>query len=163
RATETDMADMADKRYLNWPFFDEPHRLLQQEIDNWAQQHLPGLDARDVDAACRSLVQQLGRDGWLRHAVGGKSHGALHDAIDTRAICLIRERLARHHALADFSVAMQGLGSAAITLYGNDAQQAAYLPRVVQGQAIAAFALSEPEAGSDAAALQCAARRDGEG
>ena len=153
---------MADTRYLNWPFFEEHHRLLQQNIEDWAQQHLAGLDEKDLDATCRRLVRDLGQAGWLRHAVGGTDYGALQDAIDTRAICLLRETLARHHTLADFAFAMQGLGSAAITLFGSDMQKQAYLPRVIRGEAIAAFALSEPQAGSDAAALQCRARRDGD-
>jgi len=156
------MSNISDKQYLNWPFFEDKHRVLQPAIEAWAQHTLAGLDDKDVDAACRHLVRALGQDGWLRHATGGTRYGALHDTIDTRALCLIRETLARHHALADFAFAMQGLGSGAITLFGSDAQKAAYLPRVAAGEAIAAFALSEPEAGSDAAALQCAARRDGE-
>jgi alkylation response protein AidB-like acyl-CoA dehydrogenase len=109
----------------------------------------------DVDAACRSLVRSLGEGGWLQHAVG--------DTIDTRAVCLIRETLARHDGLADFAFAMQGLGSGAICLAGSATQKQRYLPRVARGEAIAAFALSEPDAGSDVAALSCAARADGDG
>jgi acyl-CoA dehydrogenase len=153
---------MADKRYLNWPFFEEAHRSLQRAIDDWAERHLADISVDDTDAACRKLVKVLGASGWLRHAVGGKAYGGAHDVIDTRAVCLIRETLARHHALADFAFAMQGLGSGAIALFGSEAQKQAYLPQVGQGQAIAAFALSEPQAGSDAAALQCEARCDGD-
>ncbi|TFW21826.1 acyl-CoA dehydrogenase family protein, partial [Duganella callida] len=108
------------------------------------------------------LVRQLGEGGWLRHAIAGTAHGGAHDAIDTRAICLIRETLARHHGLADFAFAMQGLGAGAISLFGSAADRADYLPRVARGEAIAAFALSEPQAGSDVAAMQCAALRDGD-
>ena len=116
----------------------------------------------DVDAACRTLVGKLGAAGWPRHAIGGTAYGGVSDLIDTRAICLIRETLARHSGLADFAFAMQGLGSGAITLYGTEEQKRAYLPRAASGEAIAAFALSEPDAGSDVAALSCAAREDGD-
>lgn len=144
---------MSDTRYLDWPFFDDAHRALARELDAWAAQHVAQEHGPDVDAQCRSLVQSLGAGGWLRHAVG--------DTIDTRAICLIRETLARHSGLADFAFAMQGLGSGAISLAGTPDQRQRYLPRVARGEAIAAFALSEPEAGSDVAALACAARPDG--
>jgi acyl-CoA dehydrogenase len=153
---------MADKDYLGWPFFAPQHAALEQELDAWAAQHVSDAHGSDVDALCRTLVHQLGAGGWLRHAVGGAAHGGMHDAIDTRAICLIRETLARHCGLADFAFAMQGLGSGAISLFGSEANRAAYLPRVVRGEAIAAFALSEPQAGSDVAAMQCAAVRDGD-
>ena len=115
-----------------------------------------------MDAECRALVKQLGADGWLAHAVGGKAWGGAAEAIDTRSICLLRETLARHSGLADFAFAMQGLGSGAISLDGSGEQKAAYLPRVARGDAIAAFALSEPDAGSDVAAMACAAVADGD-
>ncbi len=139
---------------LDWPFFEARHRTLARDLEAWAVLHVSQDHAADVDAACRALVKSLGADGWLQHAVG--------DAIDTRAICLIRETLARHSGLADFAFAMQGLGSGAISLAGSDAQKARYLPRVARGEAIAAFALSEPDAGSDVAALTCEARVDGD-
>jgi len=145
---------MSDTRYLDWPFFEERHRALARELDAWATQHVPHAHGADVDAECKSLVRALGQGGWLRHAVG--------EAIDTRAICLIRETLARHSGLADFAFAMQGLGSGAISLAGTPAQRERYLPRVMQGEAISAFALSEPEAGSDVAAMQCSARIEGD-
>ncbi len=153
---------MADTAYLDWPFFEERHSALARELDAWAAQHIAQEAARDVDAACRALVKQLGKAGWLRHAIGGSAYGAVGDTIDTRSICLIRETLARHAGLADFAFAMQGLGSGAITLFGSAANRAAYLPRVAQGDAIAAFALSEPDAGSDVGAMACTARRDGD-
>jgi alkylation response protein AidB-like acyl-CoA dehydrogenase len=143
--------------YLDWPFFEERHGALARELDAWAADNLIDAHGSDVDAICRALVARLGRDGWLRHAVG--SDGG---AIDTRAICLIRETLARHAGLADFAFAMQGLGSGAISLFGTQDQKRRWLPPVASGEAIAAFALSEPEAGSDVAAMQCAARRDGD-
>jgi acyl-CoA dehydrogenase len=129
-------------------------------VDAWAREHLQGHDERDVDATCRALVGALGKAGWLRHAVGGKAYGGEQEAIDTRAICLLRETLARYSGLADFAFAMQGLGSGAIALHGTDEQKRSYLPRVAAGEAIAAFALSEPDAGSDVAALACAAREE---
>ncbi len=153
---------MRDQPHLDWPFFDERHRSFARELDAWAHEHVPQDHAHDVDAACRSLVKALGAGGWLRHAVGGTAHGGAVDVIDTRSICLARETLARHSGLADFAFAMQGLGSGAISLDGTPAQKQRYLPRVARGEAIAAFALSEPDAGSDVAAMACAARIDGD-
>ncbi|OFA03331.1 acyl-CoA dehydrogenase family protein [Duganella sp. HH101] len=153
---------MGDKTYLEWPFFDARHAVLERELDAWAAQHIAQQHEADVDAACRHLVRQLGDGGWLKHAIAGAAYGAMGEGIDTRAICLIRETLARHNGLADFAFAMQGLGSGAISLHGTAAQREAYLPRVARGDAIAAFALSEPQAGSDVAAMQCAAVRDGD-
>ena len=147
---------MADTHYLDWPFLEERHRELARTLDAWATEHVPHAHGKNVDAECRALVKSLGSAGWLRHAVGGP-HGAA-PSIDTRAICLIRETLARHSGLADFAFAMQGLGSGAISLQGTAAQKEHYLPRVASGESIAAFALSEPEAGSDVAAMQCSAR-----
>jgi acyl-CoA dehydrogenase len=151
---------MSDTRYLAWPFFEDRHRQLAGELDAWADAHVPHDHGTDVDTECRALVRSLGAGGWLKHAVGGTSHGAA-EAIDTRSICLIRETLARHSGLADFAFAMQGLGSGAISLQGTAEQQQRYLYRVARGEAIAAFALSEPEAGSDVAAMQCSARVEG--
>jgi acyl-CoA dehydrogenase len=153
---------MSDKNYLAWPFLEPRHAALEQALDAWAAQNIAGTHAEDVDEACRHLVRQLGEGGWLRHAIGGTAHGGVSDSIDTRAICLIRETLARHNGLADFAFAMQGLGSGAISLFGSDANRTDYLPRVARGEAIAAFALSEPQAGSDVAAMQCAATLDGD-
>lgn len=152
---------MSDKSYLDWPFFEERHRELARELDGWAAANVSHLHGRDVDSACRELVRKLGGAGWLRHAVGVQPHGH-REGIDTRAICLIRETLARHNGLADFAFAMQGLGSGAISLQGTPQQQERYLSRVARGEAIAAFALSEPDAGSDVANLQCAAHMDGD-
>jgi alkylation response protein AidB-like acyl-CoA dehydrogenase len=153
---------MSDTRYLDWPFFESRHVELQRELDAWAREHVSQDAHADVDGECRALVAALGDGGWLAHAVGGTAYGGAGEVLDTRALCLIRETLARHSGLADFAFAMQGLGSGAISLHGTPAQKAAYLPRVVRGQAIAAFALSEPEAGSDVAAMRCEARIDGD-
>ncbi|ROZ72388.1 acyl-CoA dehydrogenase family protein [Ramlibacter sp. WS9] len=152
---------MSDSQYLAWPFFEERHRALARELEAWAAANVPHDHSADVDTECRTLVRSLGAAGWLKHAVGGKPYGAA-DAIDTRAICLIRETLARHSGLADFAFAMQGLGSGAISLQGTPEQKERYLSRVVSGEAIAAFALSEPNAGSDVAAMQCSAHVEGD-
>ena len=150
-----------NRDHLALPFFEDRHRALAEQLDAWCAQHLqPSHD--DVDAQCRALVRQLGSAGWLRHAVAGTAHGGVLDVIDTRAICLLRETLAWHHGLADFAFAMQGLGSGAISLHGTAAQRARYLPRVANGTAIAAFALSEPDAGSDVAAMACSATDEGD-
>ncbi len=149
--------------HLDWPFFEPRHKTLAIELDRWATSNLAHDHGSNVDDACRGLVRQLGAAGWLNHAIGGTSYGATSEAIDTRAICLIRETLARHSGLADFAFAMQGLGSGAITLFGNAKQKKKYLPRVAKGEAISAFALSELNAGSDVAAMQCEARREGDG
>jgi len=145
---------VSDTNYLNWPFFEERHRTLARELDAWATQHIAHGHGSDVDAQCKALVRTLGEGGWLQHAVG--------DAIDTRAICLIRETLARHAGLADFAFAMQGLGSGAISLDGTPQQRERYLGKVARGEAISAFALSEPDAGSDVAAMACSATLDGD-
>jgi len=151
---------MSDKTYLDLPFFADSHRQLERELDQWCAQHLH-VDHHDADAACRALVRQLGEAGWLRYCVPAQWGGAL-PALDSRSLCLLRETLARHDGLADFAFAMQGLGSGAISLAGSEAVRQHYLPRVAKGEAIAAFALSEPDAGSDVAAMQCSARLDGD-
>ncbi len=157
--------DPAALAHLEWPFFEEPHRALARDLESWCAAHLsapPHDESREgTDAECRRLVRLLGEGGWLRYAVAGVDVGGVANTLDTRALCLLREGLARYHGLADFAFAMQGLGSGAISLAGTPEQRAAYLPRVAAGEAIAAFALSEPEAGSDVAASRCAARLEG--
>ena len=156
---------MADTTWLDWPFFDDRHRALAGELEAWCVDALAGIDHHDTDAACRKLVASLGDAGWLRYCVPAGPDGAWGGAlpqVDSRMVCILRETLARHDGLADFALAMQGLGSGAIALMGSDALRRKYLPRVAAGQAIAAFALSEPDAGSDVAALSCSARADGD-
>jgi acyl-CoA dehydrogenase len=157
---------MTASSHLDWPFLEPHHKTLATELDRWAgrmlRDELQDHSVRAVDDACRKLVCQLGEGGWLKYAIGGVAYGASADTIDTRAVCLIRETLARHSGLSDFAFAMQGLGSGAISIFGSHEQKQRYLPRVADGNAIAAFAISEPDAGSDVAALQCAARKDGD-
>ncbi|OAD82176.1 acyl-CoA dehydrogenase [Comamonas thiooxydans] len=153
---------MADTSYLKWPFFEPHHARLTQSLDAWARQNIAHAHGPDVDAECRKLVKALGEAGWLRHAVAGTAYGGAGEQIDTRAICLIRETLARHSGLADFAFAMQGLGSGAISLAGSEEQKKRYLSLVARGDAISAFALSEPDAGSDVAAMACEARLEGD-
>jgi acyl-CoA dehydrogenase len=147
---------MLDRSFLDWPFFEERHRLLATAIDAWCGSNLPVAHG-DVDAACRELVAKLGRDGWLEHSAIDPDLGG---TLDVRALCLIRETLARHDGLADFAFAMQGLGAGAISLFGT-AEQRRWLRRTRAGTAIAAFALSEPGSGSDVAGIETTARRDG--
>ena len=152
--TQTDM--------LAWPFFDAAHRSFARTLGEWADATMSGLPYESVDAACRARVRGLGEAGFLK-AVVPAEYGGLFPRLDVRTLCLAREILAWRDGLADFAFAMQGLGSGAITLFGGDAIKLRYLPAVRDGRAIAAFALSEPEAGSDAAALATTARPDGPG
>ena len=109
---------------LDWPFFSDAHREFKQGLDGWCAQNLHDLaheeDRTAVDRQCLQLVERLGAGGWLRHAVAGKIHGGAQEQLDTRELCLLRETLARHDALADFAFAMQGLGTGAIGLAGSD-------------------------------------------
>jgi acyl-CoA dehydrogenase len=145
---------------LSWPFFDESHRGFARGLGQWADATLPGLPHGEVDTACRARVKALGEAGFLKAAVPA-DYGGLHPRLDVRTLCLAREILAARDGLADFSFAMQGLGTGSITLYGSPELKARYLPPVRDGKAIAAFALSEPEAGSDVAALATTATPDG--
>jgi acyl-CoA dehydrogenase len=150
-----------DGSFLEWPFFDERHRRFAGELRAWAGAELaPLVDHADVDGSCRRLVECLGEGGWLK-AVVPEAYGGLFPTFDVRTLALAREILAWHDGLADFAFAMQGLGTGPITLFGSDEQKAKYLPPVGEGVCIAAFAMSEPEAGSDVAALATTATRDG--
>jgi len=155
---------MSDESFLQWPFFNDEHQALAARLDEWASRHLPTLTAdehHDLDGTCKAIVKALGEAGFATYAVPA-SAGGHHEKLDVRSLCLIRETLARHNALADFAFAMQGLGSGPISLFGSETQQTAYLNDVATGDKIAAFSLSEPEAGSDVAAMSCSARRDGD-
>ena len=151
---------MPDVSYLHWPFFETRHREFAAALGAWARDQLPahgGATQDDVDAHCRALVRALAEGGWLRHVAADDGR------LDVRTLSLARETLARHSGLADFAFAMQGLGSGPITLFGSEAQKRAYLEPVRRGARIAAFALTEPDAGSDAAALTLRARAEGDG
>jgi len=151
---------MPDKSFLDWPFFENSHRALAQDVDAWAAANLREVDHADTDAACRTLVAMLGRDGWLAHTALDPSEPP--SRLDVRTLCLIRETLARHDGLADFAFAMQGLGTGAISLFGTPEQRGRWLPETREGRAISAFALSEPRSGSDVANMDLAAVRDGD-
>ena len=150
---------MRDQSYLDLPFFEDHHRALEHSLDQWCEDHLAdhSPDAHeDVDDRCRGLVRQLGEAGWLKYCVPA-AFGGHFDTLESRSICLLRETLARYDGLADFSFAMQGLGSGPLSMGGNSTLQAQWLPKIAAGQAISAFALSEPDAGSDVAGMQCRA------
>ena len=152
---------MSRTAHLDLPFFDDEHRRLADDLDALASGLCAGIDHGDTDAACRALVRALGDAGVLRHCVPA-AHGGVRASLDSRSLVVCRETLARHDGLADFAFAMQGLGSGPVTLAGSPSVQAEVLPRVARGEWISAFALSEPEAGSDVAAIACTAREDGD-
>jgi len=152
---------MRDLAHLAWPFFDAAHRRFARDLAAWAgQQVAPLIDHTDVSWSCRKLVRALGEAGWLK-AVVPAAYGGSSAGLDVRTLCLAREILAWHDSLADFAFAMQGLGTGSISLFGSEALKAKYLPPVCAGRHIAAFALSEPEAGSDVGALATTATPDG--
>ena len=151
---------MADRSFLDWPFFEPRHRALADAIDEWAGVQLRHVNHGDVDAACRDLVAALGGAGWLKLTAVDPNDPA--SALDVRSLCLLRETLARHDGLADFAFAMQGLGTGAISLFGNDEQKRRWLPLTRAGKALSAFALSEPRSGSDVANMDLSAVRDGD-
>lgn len=155
---------MSDKTYLQWPFFNSSHRHLAEELDAWATEHMADLvkdEHEDLDGTCIKLVRALGKAGFTRYAVPASGGGKLFK-LDVRSLCLIRDILGRHHALADFAFAMQGLGSGPVSLFGNADQQHKYLQKVAAGEFVSAFALSEPDAGSDVAAMSTEAVLDGD-
>jgi acyl-CoA dehydrogenase len=146
---------MTDRSFLSWPFFEPRHRELADRLQDWCEDKLPE-PTGDLDEDCRALVQELGSAGFLKLCVADGKHRP-----DVRSLAIAREALAYHSALADFAFAMQGLGSGAISLFGTAEQKREWLPRVASGQAIAAFAMTEPGCGSDAANIQTSAMKDG--
>lgn len=154
---------MPDASFLRWPFFDDEHRALHWGLSHW---RVPGLEdeaePEDVDEESRRLLRLLGEGGWLRYVVPAE-YGGLNSQLDVRSLCVIRETLAYQSGLADFVFAMQGLGTGSITLFGSEEMKRRYLPPVAQGERMAAFAISEAEAGSDVGAMQTTAQVDGDG
>ena len=148
---------MPDQSFLSWPFFEERHRAAARILEAWADGCLGSIDHTDADSACRSLVKALGDAGFL------KQTGSADGTLDVRGLCLTREILARHDGLADFAFAMQGLGTGAVTLFGTSEQKSRWLPQTRDGRAIAAFALTEPQSGSDVANSTMTASADGSG
>src|SRR3954454_4104461 len=147
---------MSDTSFLAWPFFDQDHRELAGKLEAWREATIHDAEASDEDAACRATVAELGKAGFLKLSVGDAR-----DRPDVRSLALARETFARWHGLVDFAFAMQGLGSGAISLFGTGEQKREWLPKVASGEAIAAFAMTEPECGSDAANIATSAMRDG--
>ena len=146
---------MADETYLGWPFFEDRHRGLARRLEAFARNYR--IDHSSIDEACRAIVRALGEAGLLAHCCVVEPDGRF----DVRALALSRDVLARHDALLDFAFAMQGLGTGPISLFGSPTQKRQYLPPVMRGERIAAFALSEPQAGSDLGALATTVRREG--
>jgi len=156
---------MPDRSFLDWPFFDDTHRALAESLHAWAKVEIAPLaeqahGKKDVDDICRAIAAKLGAAGFLGYAVPA-SHGGKYEELDVRSLAIIRETLAYFTGLADFAFAMQGLGSASIGLYGSDELKARYLPQVLSGKHLAAFALSEPHSGSDVASMKTTAALDG--
>src|SRR6476646_6740409 len=147
---------MADRSFLSWPFFEARHRELADQLQQWCADNLAGRYAEDVDTDCRALVRELGAAGFLKLSVADAKRRP-----DVRSLAIVRETLAYHSGLADFAFAMQGLGSGAISLFGTIEQKREWLPKVASGEAIAAFAMTEPDCGSDAANMSTSAMRDG--
>ena len=149
---------MPDKSYLDWPFFDNQHRVLAESVELWASAYVDQIieATNGLDETCITLVRALGDAGICRHAVAEDD-----TPFDVRSLCVIRETLARYSGLADFAFAMQGLGSGPISLFGTEVQKRQFLPGAASGEMLPAFALSEPEAGSDVASITTTARVDG--
>lgn len=148
---------MPDRSFLDWPFFEAHHRQRAGSLEEWAVSSLGQVDHHDIENACRKLVADMGEAGWLQATASADG-----SPLDVRTLCLSRETLARHDGLADFAFAMQGLGTGAISLFGNDEQRQTWLPLTRSGKAIAAFALTEPQSGSDVANATMTATRDGD-
>lgn len=150
---------MADRSFLHWPFFEAGHADFYDRFDDWVGRNLEGLDHSDLDTCCRTIADRLGKAGWLMHsAIDPADPGA---GLDVRTLCLTREVLARHDGLADFVFAMQGLGTGALSLFGSAAQRERWLTKTRRGEALSAFALSEPRSGSDVANMDMTAVADG--
>lgn len=155
---------MADRTFLDWPFFEERHRDLVHAARGWCAAEIGTsgfAEHFDIDEDCRTLARKMGEAGWLKNCVPA-AYGGANETLDVRSLCLMRETLGYHSGLADFVFAMQGLGSGTISLFGSHEQRSEWLPKVASGETLAAFALTEPEAGSDVASLALCATRDGD-
>lgn len=158
---------MPEQTYLNWPFLEDSHRTLAVDFRKWADSEIAPLaeeepsDEAKLDALARDLVRRLADGGWLRYSVPAP-WGGRYETLDVRALCIMRETLAQYSGMADFSFVMQGLGTGPISLFGSEEIRSKYLPDVAAGKRIAAFALSEPESGSDVAAMTTNAQLDGD-
>ncbi|MCH8055943.1 MAG: acyl-CoA dehydrogenase family protein, partial [Deltaproteobacteria bacterium] len=143
-------------------FFDQEHLLLRSRIRSWVEKNLLSGSKKetDIEKEAHRLVSQLGQEGFIAYAVS-KRFGGVRDHVQARDLCLLREELARGSSLADTMLAMQALGSYPITIAGSDQQKARYLPPIARGEAIAAFALTEPQAGSDISSMETRAVRRG--
>ena len=145
------------------PFFDDSHRQLHEDLHGWSRANLHSrIHEGSVDKRCQDLVKLLGDAGWLRYCVPAEYGGAL-PGLDSRSLCLLRQTLGYYDGLADFAFVLQGLGSGPISLFGSEHLKQKYLPHVASGKMLAAFALSEPNAGSDAAAMTTRATRTKDG
>lgn len=156
---------MSDRAFLNWPFFGDEQRSLAGRLNEWIADNRALLaehpdEDNAIDNHCRRLVRGLGAAGLLQTCVPSDLAGD--SAISVRSLCLSRETLSYWSGLADFAFAMQGLGSGPISLFGNHDLKKRYLPNVAAGKSIAAFAISEAEAGSDVGALRTTATKDGD-
>ena len=141
--------------HYGWPFFEPRHAALARQAEAYSQENLGFAHGADADAICRRLVQDLGCSGFLNVFSSEKR--------EVRSIAVVREVFAYHAGLADFAFVMQGLGSGPIALAGTEEQKRTYLPKTASGDAIAAFALSEPDAGSDVQAMTTTAKKAGSG
>ena len=149
-----------DQNFFSLPFFSDDHRALASTLYSWGKDR-DWQDNDDVDAICRRYVKDFGTSGWLGYSVPA-AQGGKYERLDVRSICIARETLASFSGLADFSFAMQGLGAGPISLFGSSELRTRYLPRIARGEAIAAFAISEADAGSDIASMKTTARPDGD-
>ncbi len=151
---------MPDKTFLSWPFFSESHRVLAESLEIWISENVPSSKKNDEYETCKQLVLSLGKAGWLNYVVP-ENFGGINEKLDVRSLCIIREILARYSSLADFVFAMQGLGSGAISLFGSNELKEKYLRKVATGNVIAAFALSEKDAGSDLNSIKTTIEKEG--
>ena len=157
---------MPDQTFLDWPFFEDHHRAHAAKLRDWAENEIAPLEGeephttKEVDDLTRTFVSKLGEGGWLKYCVP-KAYGGAMESFDVRTLALTREILGYYSGLADFAFAMQGLGTGSITLFGSNEQKQAYLPAVATGEKLAAFAISEPDGGSDVASMTTTAEMDG--